>query len=40
MSSVGKNKNNGQGYVNHVPPAFKSRLVQLPGEFLQVQLEA
>src|SRR5215469_1079019 len=40
MSSVGKNKNNGQGHVNHVPPAFKSRLVQLPGEFLQVQLEA
>ena len=40
MSSLGKNKNKGQGYMNHVPPAFKSRLVQLPGEFLQVQLEA
>lgn len=40
MSSVGKNKNNGQGHVNHLPPAFQSRLVQLPGEFLQAQMEA
>jgi ATP-dependent RNA helicase RhlE len=41
MSSFGKNKNNnGQGRANHVPPVFKSRLVQLPGEFLQTQMEA
>jgi ATP-dependent RNA helicase RhlE len=39
MSSLEKQENDGQGRVNHSPAALKSRLVRLPGEFLQAQME-
>ncbi|MFZ0213016.1 MAG: DEAD/DEAH box helicase [Candidatus Acidiferrales bacterium] len=39
MSSPQGKKRESQGHINGVPSVFKSQMVQLPGEFLQVQME-
>ncbi|MFZ0415052.1 MAG: DEAD/DEAH box helicase [Candidatus Acidiferrales bacterium] len=39
MSSPQEKKRESQGHINGVPSVFKSQMVQLPGEFLQVQME-
>ena len=39
MSSPQEKKRESQGHINGVPSVFKSQMVQLPGEFLQAQME-